>query len=464
MQQLSGMDAAFLHLETPTTPMQVVGIIVLDTSEMDEPFTLERLRTVLAERIHLIPPFRRRLVEVPLHLDRPYWINEPEIDLDHHLFTITAPEPGDDAALGRVAGDLAARPLNHDKPLWEMWLVKGLAGNRTAIVAKMHHATMYGTSGAALMGHIFDLEPGGREIEPPDDTFEAEAQPSAMSLLARTARNQVGAPVRVAKEVVSSGRNLASTVLGMRRRAFGDAPSALKLAPRTPINGALTERRNVAFGRVSLDDVKVVKNAGGGTVNDVVLALVTAGLRSYLLSRGEEPTKPLVASVPVAIGAGDVETTDKIGAMLVALPVDVEDPVAQLEQLVVTTKQTKELTRSLGPDVFGSWADLTAPPLLMAGARVYSNLQLANLHKPLQNLVVSNVPGPPIPLYTAGARVEAIYPLGPLLPGSGLNVTVLSNLGNVDFGLLACPDLVPDVWDIPPTLPRTLAALKQALA
>ena len=461
MQQLSGMDAAFVHLETPSTPMQVVGVIVLDTSDLDEPFDLERLRRTVDERVHLIPPFRRRLVKVPMHLDRPYWVEEAP-DVDRHLFAIAAPPPGDDRALGAIAGRLAATPLSHDKPLWEMWLVEGLTRDRVAIVAKMHHATMYGLSGANLIAHIFDLDPAGQAIEPPDAPLASEPGPSSAALLGRAARNQIGAPVRLVKEVVTSTRNIASTAAGAARRTFGDAPSSLRLAPRSPFNGALTERRDVAFGRVSLDEVKTVKNAFKATVNDVVLSLVTNAMRGYLLSHGHEPSERLVASVPVAIGAGEVETTDRIGAMLVPLPIEADDPLEQLSEIVVTTQQAKDLTHSLGADVFGNWADLTAPPLLIAGARLYSNLQLANLHRPLQNLVVSNVPGPPIALYTAGAKVEAIYPLGPLLPGSGLNVTVLSNLGNVDFGFLACPDLVPDHWSIPASLQPTLDALLAA--
>lgn len=458
MQQLSGMDAAFVHLETPTTPMQVVGIIVLDTRDLDEPFDLDRLRRTVAERVHLIPPFRRRLVQVPLHLDRPYWVEEAP-DVDRHLFAISAPAPGDDHALGEVAGRLAATPLSHDKPLWEMWLVEGLQDGRVAIVAKMHHATMYGLSGANLIAHIFDLDPAGQTIEPPAEPLTSEDDPSALSLIGRAARNQAGTPVRLVRQVVRSTRNVASTAAGAARNAFGDAPSSLRLAPRSPVNGALTERRDVTFGRVALDDVKAVKNAVGGTVNDVILALVTNAMRQYFAAQAAPVADHLVASVPVAIGEGDVETTDRIGAMLVPLPVEIGDPLEQLRDIVVTTQQAKDLTHSLGADVFGNWADLTAPPLLITGARLYSGLQLANLHRPLQNLVVSNVPGPPIPLYTAGARVEAIYPLGPLLPGSGLNVTVLSNLGNVDFGFLTCPDLVPDPWFIPQTLPATMAHL-----
>ena len=461
VQQLSGMDAAFVHLETPATPMQVVGVIVLDTSDMTEPFTLKRLRATLEERLHLIPPFRRRLVEVPLHLDRPYWVDEVP-DLDRHLFSMTAPAPGDDEVLGTIAGELAAKVLDHDKPLWEMWLIEGLANHRVAIIAKMHHATMYGLAGADLIGHIFDLDASGGSVEPPATPLLSDPTPSNLSLLAHAGRNLATVPVRFAREVASSARNVVSTAAGVARKSFGEAPSSLRLAPRSPVNGALTEHRQVAFGRVRLDDVKAVKNAADATVNDVILALVAQALRQYFLRRGEEPAGPLSISVPVAVGDGQVETTNKLGAMLVPLPVDVEDPLEQLRQIAVTTQQSKSLTASLGLDTFGNWADLTAPPLLIVGARLYSNLGLANLHRPVQNLVVSNVPGPPIPLYTAGARVEAIYPLGPLLPGSGMNITVLSNQDNIDFGLLACPDLVPDLWSIPPSLPETLTALKTA--
>jgi diacylglycerol O-acyltransferase / wax synthase len=247
------------------------------------------------------------------------------------------------------------------------------------------------------------------------------------------------------------------------RAVTSRAPLALPFAaPRTPLNGRLTHRRQAAFTKVDFADVQEVKNAFGTKVNDVVLAAVTYALRDYLLARDALPGRPLVASVPVNIGAGAVEGTDKISALLVPLPVQTADPVDQLLAVAEATRGSKGLTDALGPETVGDVAALLPPLLLMGGSKIYDGLGMSRLHPPVQSLVVSNMPGPPIPLYLAGARVKAVYPFGPLLPGSGLNITVLSNMGDLDVGLLGCPDLVPDLWHLADAFPDGVAALLAA--
>jgi diacylglycerol O-acyltransferase len=463
MDQLSAMDASFLYIESPTVPQHVLGVMLFDAEGSEGRFSIERFREVLEERIHLLPAFERRLVQVPLHLDHPYWIHDPDVDLDAHLHRATLPAPADLQTLGRFVGDVGSKPLDRVRPLWELWLVDGLASGQVALVAKMHHSTLYGAAGADMMAHLLDFGPEGREIEPPPAAREEEA-PSAVSLMARAALNTARQPVRVVQTVGGSAKRIGQ-IGGMVGRAVTKrSPVTLPFtAPKVDyINGRLTASREAAFTKVDFDHIKQVKDAFGTKVNDVVLAAVTQSLRTYLVKRDALPGKPLVASVPMNIGAGAVAGTDKISALLVPLPVLTEDPVDQLMEVAEFSRNSKGMIDALGTDSIGDVAELVPPLLVMGGSKLYDGLGLSRLHPPLQSLVVSNMPGPPIPLYCAGARVDAVYPFGPLLPGAGLNITVLSNMGNLDVGLLGCPDLVPDLWEIANGFPAAVATLLDA--
>jgi WS/DGAT/MGAT family acyltransferase len=453
------MDASFLYIESPTMPQHVLGVMLFDAAGSEGRFSVERFRTVLEERIHLLPAFERRLVQVPLHMDHPYWIHDPDVDLDAHLHRVTLGPPGDLHALGRLVGDIGAELLNRDRPLWELWLVEGLESGQIALVAKMHHSTLYGSAGADMMAHLLDFGPEGRDIDPPA-AARLEPYPSAASLVAKAALNTARRPVRAAQVVVGSTKRLTQMGGMVGRAVTKRSPVTLPFtAPRTLINGRLTARRETAFTGVDFEDIRTVKTAFDTKVNDVVLAAVTASLRRYLLARGALPGKPLVASVPINIGAGAVEGTDKISALLVPLPVLTADPVDQLLEVAEFSRNSKGMIDALGTESIGDVAELVPPLLVLGGSKLYDGLGLSRLHPPLQSLVVSNMPGPPIPLYCAGARVDAVYPFGPLLPGAGLNITVLSNMGNLDVGLIACPDLVPDLWDIADGFPLAVAEL-----
>jgi len=462
MDQLSAMDASFLYIESPTVPQHVLGVMLFDAAGSEGRFSVERFREVLEERIHLLPAFERRLVQVPLHLDHPYWIHDPDVDLDRHLHRTTLDAPGDLHALGRLVGEIGAQVLERDRPLWELWLVEGLASGQVALVAKMHHSTLYGAAGADMMAHLLDFGPEGRDIEPPPPA-RIEDYPSTVSLVTKAALNTARRPVRAAQTVVDSTKRLGQ-MGGMVGRAITKrSPVTLPFtAPRTLINGRLTATREAAFTGVDFADIKAIKTAFDTKVNDVVLAAVTRSLRDYLLARDALPGKPLVASVPVNIGAGQVEGTDKISALLVPLPVLTADPVEQLMQCAEFSRNSKGMVDALGTESIGDVAELVPPLLVLGGSKLYDGLGLSRLHPPLQSLVVSNMPGPPIPLYCAGARVDAVYPFGPLLPGAGLNITVLSNMGNLDVGLLGCPDLVPDLWEIADGFPAAVADLLTA--
>ena len=463
MDQLSAMDASFLYIESPSVPQHVLGVMLFDAAGSEGRFSVERFREVLEERIHLLPAFERRLVQVPLQLDHPYWIHDPDVDLDAHLHRATLPAPADLHDLGRFVGDVGSKPLDRDRPLWELWLVEGLATGQVALVAKMHHSTLYGAAGADMMAHLLDFGPEGREIEPPPAARE-EVQPSSVNLVARAALNTARRPVRAAQTVAGSVKRVGKMGGMVGRAVTKRSPVTLPFtAPHVDyINGRLTSAREAAFTKVDFEDIKTVKDAFGTKVNDVVLAAVTQSLRSYLVKRDALPRKPLVASVPMNIGAGAVEGTDKISALLVPLPVLTEDPVQQLREVAEFSRNSKGMVDALGVDSIGDVAELVPPLLVMGGSKLYDGLGLSRLHPPLQSLVVSNMPGPPIPLYCAGARVDAVYPFGPLLPGAGLNITVLSNMGNLDVGLLGCPDLVPDLWEIADGFPAAIATLLDA--
>jgi diacylglycerol O-acyltransferase len=463
MKRLAGLDATFLYMETPTTHMHVIGVLLLDTSTMaGRPF--DEIKRMMDERIHLMPAFRRRLVSVPFDLSHPVWIDDAEFDIENHLHRVAIPPPGDLRTLAEAVGDIASRQLDRSKPLWEMWVLEGLEHGNVAVVTKMHHATIDGASGADLMVHLLDLTPEIAPTPPPEEPFVGESRPSDLQLLRGALLSQAASPVRAVRQVAKSAGNLVGTVATLVRRPSDGATVRPFTAPRTRFSGALTPHRSVAFGKASLEDLKEIKNAFGAKVNDVVLAIATHALRAYLLDHGELPDKPLVASCPISVRSEgeDRDSANQVSAMLVPLPIQLEDPVERLETIVESTKRSKEMAKAIGAETLMDWAEFLAPRLFTTAMRLYSGMKLANLHAPVQNLIVSNVPGPPVPLYVAGARVLAIYPMGPLLPGAGINITVLSNMGNVDFGVIAVRETVPDLWQISRGLAEGIDVLLKA--
>ena len=451
MKRLAGLDATFLYMETPTTPMHVMGVLLLDTSTAVGGYSFDKVRELLLNRIHLMPAFRRRLVPVPLGLAHPVWIEDADFDLDNHLHRVGAPPPGDLRALEAIVGDIAGHVLDRNKPLWEMWVVEGLSEQRAAVVTKIHHSAIDGTSGADVMVHLLDITPEVSAAEPAEEPWVPERRPSDLRLLAGGLASQAGAPLRAAKAIGKLAGNAARTARSYAKREMREASPPPFTAPRTVFSGALTPHRAVAFGEGSLEDLKAIKSAFGGKVNDVVLAIATHAMRSYLTWLGELPDRPLVASCPISVRKEGEEARDsanQVSNMLVPLPVQLADPVEQLEAIIESTKRSKELANAIGAETLMDWAEFLAPRLFTTGMRLYSATRMGNLHPPALNLIVSNVPGPPIPLYSAGARILAIFPMGPLLPGAGVNITVLSNMGNVDFGVIAVREAVPEAWRI----------------
>lgn len=442
MKRLSGLDAAFLYAETAQSPMNVVATVIVEGR-----IAFEDVLSRVEERLPCLPPFRRRLVEIPLSLDHPIWIEDPEFDVREHVVRATIDAPGDDAALAMRVGQIARRRLDRSRPLWELAVLEGLAGDRTALVVKAHHAALDGVSGAALLLHLFD-RPGEAQGQdaPLEDSWRPEAEPSAVELLGRGIGGFRERPKLWREVLQRAGRSAGDLA---RAHWAPDAPirdAALPFqAPGSPWNGPLSTRRSVAYARTPLESVQCVRGAFGGTVNDVVLAACTRALQGELIERGASIDQPLVAAVPVSTRAPDepADCGNRISAFLTRLPVQLEDPLHQLSEVSRSSRRAKRLHSALGAATLGTLAELASPALTRRAFETYSRWKLAGSHRPLFNLVVSNVPGPPLPLALFGRPVHALHPHGPLMEGAGLNITVLSYAGSVDVGVLGCAERVP---------------------
>lgn len=449
MQRLTGLDASFLYLETPSAHMHVAGLMILDPSSIEGGVTLERVREVYGQRLHLAPPFRRRLVEVPFGLHHPLWIEDPDFDIEFHIRATALPSPGTQEQLATLVGRLVALPLDRTRPLWEVWVIEGLEDGNVACLSKVHHAAIDGASGNEMTVALLDLTPEIARHEP-EVEWKADRIPTDLELLGYAANSLARQPVRVAK----AGWKTAGAVAAVRRRNR-EAPNLTPppspfAAPRTSFNTAITPRRSFAFTTVSLPAVKAIKAATGSTVNDVVLALCAGALRRYLDGRGELPDDPLVAMVPVSVRTEEEKDAmgNRVTSMFASLATDVDDPLERLSVIHDCMAEVKEQQKAIGADTLGDWAEFAAPALAGRAARLYSRTKMADRHRPLFNVTISNVPGPPFPLYSIGARMVANYPVGPIMDGGGLNMTVMSYLDRLDFGLQACPDVLPDVWSV----------------
>ncbi|MFZ4517234.1 MAG: WS/DGAT/MGAT family O-acyltransferase [Microthrixaceae bacterium] len=447
MERLSGMDATFLYIETPAGHMHVAMVGIYDASTMPGGYSFDAIKEVIRQRLPLVPPFRRRLVEVPFQLHHPVWIEDPNFNLDYHVRRIGCPAPGGRRELAEVAGQIISIPLDRTRPLWEAWVIEGLKQDRVGFVVKVHHSAVDGASGAEIMTELYDLGPEGREVEA--DPVPPEHVPSDLELVSFAAVSKARRWGDAVGLVGRTAKSIAQVITNARdpEKRHGAIPLT---APRTPFNAAITPHRTVAFARLPLDEVKAVKSALDVKVNDVVLAVCTGTLRNYLKGLDALPEEPLVAVCPVSVRNEDEkgQIGNHVSAMFASLPVQLDDPADRVARIVESTQGAKEDHSAIGARTLTDWAEWAAPRTFGLASRLYSSMNLANAHRPIHNLVISNVPGPPFPLYMAGAEMVAAYPMGPIMDGAGLNITVLSYRDHVDIGFLACTDLVPDIWDV----------------
>ncbi|CAM2735304.1 WS/DGAT/MGAT family O-acyltransferase [Skermania piniformis] len=448
MERLSGLDASFLYLETPAQLLHVSGLIELDPSTIPGGYSFAALSAELDRRVRSMPEFRRTLRDNRFNLDHPVWVDDPDFDIDRHLHRIAVPEPGGRAELAELYGHLAGQPLDRTRPLWEMWVIEGLPDGKIAVMAKMHHAGADGVTGANLMSRLCGLTP---DESPSSATDNGTATNSAgdggdLAIALGGLAGFVRRPLELARLLPSATPLLTGWISRARRGAAMPAPFT---APRLPFNANITRRRIIAYTQLDLNTVKQVKNAFGVKVNDVVLTLVASALRSYLAERDELPDTSLVAMVPVSVHASsDRPGTNQVSAMFTQLRSDIADPAERLRAGAEANDVAKLHNNAIGATLLQDWAQFSGPAVFGTAMRVYADLRLAERHPVIHNLVVSNVPGPPVPLYFLGAHITAMYPLGPVFHGAGLNVTVMSLEDRLNVGLIACQDLVPDLWSL----------------
>jgi diacylglycerol O-acyltransferase / wax synthase len=459
---LEGLDAMFLALETPTVHLQIGAVLVLDAPEgrrsLFSPTTrFDQIRRMVESRLHLAPPLRRRVVSAPLALHRPVWVDDPEFDVDAHVRRVRLPRPAGPAELCELVGDLMSRSLPPDRPLWEMVVVEGMPGERTALVFRVHHALLDGVSGAELLAAFLDLSPRARPIAPlPVASPTPPPLPGPVDLL----RQALGGLVRQPATTLSAAHRMIEAGLGLaaRNRRLGESgespPPSPFAAPRLPFNGTVGALRRYATADLSLAEVKTVAEAFGTTVNDVVLACVAGGLRRYLLQHQEPVPDALVAMVPISVRArgggaaaeGEAGSLgNRISAMFVGLPTGLFHPVDRLLAVSQAARGAKEQASLLGGEIVMQVAGAVPYALSTRVVRWLAAWRVYDRARPPANVTVSNVTGPSQTLWCAGSRVHALYPAGPVADGMGLNVTVPSYGGTVHLGLLACRRLVPDL-------------------
>jgi diacylglycerol O-acyltransferase len=483
MKQLSGMDASFLSMETSTQFGHVASLIVLDPSTSKTGDIYGDVRRMFDERLHLLEVYRRKLASDPLGLVPPYWVDDPDLDLEFHLREVALPPPGNERQLGEQVARIIARPLDRTRPLWEWYVISGLADGNAAILTKIHHATIDGASGAEMLQVMLDTEPEGRHIEPPAAPLAPERTPTPFELTGRAMVELISHPAKAMKlqmQMLGAGMSLGGN------RAFRDmvAMSLLRWAPfaatettngslpaltgvpRTPFNGVITAHRRLAFRTLSLADAQVVKRGFDVTINDVVMALCAAVLRRYLAERDALPDAPLAAMVPVSIRTGPDEAagSNRVTGVVSSLHTNIVDPVERLMAIHRSMTAAKELQRAVPATVLTDITQFTPPVLAAQAARLASGIRIADVMNLPFNVVISNVPGPRQPLYLSGATMTHFYPVSMVVDGLGLNMTVQSYGDNLDFGFVSCREMVPDLWDMSTYLDDALAELLERTA
>ena len=447
MQRLSGLDASFLYLETAAQPMHVCSILELDTSTIPGGYTFDRMRDELGLRIKAMPQFREKLADSRFNPDHPVWVEDADFDVDRHLHRIGLPSPGGRQELAEICGHIASLPLDRTRPLWEMWVIENIAGTdahdggRLAVMTKVHHAGVDGVTGANLMSQLCSTEPDAAAPEP----VEGVGGGSELEIAVSGAFKFATRPLKLVNVVPSTLSTVVDTV---KRARGGFAMKPPFVAPKTAFNANVTGHRNIAFAQLDLEDVKKVKDHFGVKVNDVVMALVSSTLRKFLEDRGELPDSTLVAMIPVSVhDKSDRPGRNQVSGMFASLETDIDSPAERLKSIAEANSVAKQHSSAIGATLLQDWTQFAAPAVFGVAMRLYASTNLAAA-RPVHNLVVSNVPGPQLPLYFLGSEVKAMYPLGPIFHGSGLNITVMSLNGKLDVGIVSCPELLPDLWDL----------------
>jgi diacylglycerol O-acyltransferase / wax synthase len=460
--RLSPLDVSFLYMEGPTTPMHVGSAAIFDMPP--DGFDYDKLVDLIATRIVLVPRYRQKVKWVPGHIAAPVWVDDPDFDVTYHVRRSALPKPGTMLQLRELVGRLQSRRLDRNRPLWEMYLVEGLSnGDQMAIVTKTHHAMVDGVSAVDIGTVILDLTPEPRET--PADDWAPGPEPSSPALLAGAVADAVRRPAAIV-DSVRHGVLDAKRTAGRVASVVGGLAAASNLvrrsAPDTPLNVDIGEQRRFGIAQTELDDYKRVRKAHGGTVNDVVLATVAGALRSWLLTRGEPvtTTTTMRAMVPVSVRTETQQGAlgNRVSSYFVDLPIGEPNPVVRLHQVSYAMRSHKEAGQSVGADAIVALSGFAPPTIHSAAARLASGLT-----RRLFNVVVTNVPGPQIPLYAGGARMLAAYPVVPLAKGQAVSIGLTSYDGGVYYGLIADRDAMPDIDVLTGLIEDSLAELVETV-
>jgi WS/DGAT/MGAT family acyltransferase len=484
MKQLTSLDAQFLAVESGRTYGHVGSLCVYDPSTAPGgELTVKDLCRMVSERLHLLPPFRWRLVNVPFGLDLPYWVEDPDFDLDFHIRESAIPPPGDERQLAETVSRIFARPLDRARPLWELYLIHGLPDGKVALLTKVHHAVVDGVSGNEILSVLLDPSPEGKEIPPDRERRHGERVPSDLEMLGRGVAGLPMQPWRALRALPSTlpaltevpGANAFPVVPALSKglsklRGMAGAPADPAIleitsarAPKTSFNGRISPHRRFAFGSLSLDTVKDIKNELGITVNDVVVTLCASAVRQWLLERDELPRTPLIAMVPVSVRAPHETRAfgNRISAMIVPIPTDVPHPRDRLIRAHELLRGAKANHAALPASLLTDATSFIPPAVAALAAR--TAIDLLSRTRPPLNLVISNVPGPRESLFCAGARLENMFPVSVVVDGVGLNMTVMSYRDHLDFGIVTDQGQIPDAWPFIEHLHTALEELKTVL-
>ena len=464
MQMLSALDATFIYLESEHSPMAIGGVYVIDAGDTPKNFSYESWYSLVKSRLKLSKVFRERLVEVPWDLSFPYWIRDPDFDLDSHLPRVSLPGPGGMEELMQMAADTWGQVLDREQPLWQITFVEGLdsipgiSKGSYALITKVHHAAVDGKASSEMMTALLDITPDIREVEG-EDTWEPEELPSTLGVIGRSwskaghkALDLAGFVGKVAVGAVS--------LQGDKQLKKLEPPPRLLSAPPTIFNQPIASGRTYWGKNFEFERIRAIRKAMPGvTVNDVVLAICAGGLRSYLDGRGELPAKPLVAMAPISVRAEDdgKGVGNQVSAMLVSLATDIDDAVDRLIHIRASTQRSKVQASALPANKI---TEFLPSETLAAAARVYTRTRLGGLHRPFFNVTITNVPGPPVPLYAAGARIHSAFGMAPILDGLGLILVVVSYAGRISIGVTSCQQIVPDPDNMAECFARSLDELE----
>jgi diacylglycerol O-acyltransferase len=455
--RLTGLDASFLHLEDGCAHMHVASVMLFE----GPPPPYGELVDAIERRLSLVPRYRQRLAFVPLGQGRPRWVDDPHLNLGYHVRATALPSPGTEEQLKELAGRVFSQQLDRDKPLWELWLVEGLEGDRFALLAKTHHALVDGVSGIDIVSVLFDTSPEPAAPPDPGDRWLPGPPPTPAQLLGEALLERATIPAEVSRSVRALFRGPRRVLDGARDAAVGVGAMAwagLNAAPPTPYNASIGPHRRFTWVRADLDDVKAIKDRLGGTVNDVVLATVAGSLGAHLRRRGQDTDGlELKAMVPVSVRS-DLEQGalgNRVAAIMAPLPVWCQEPEARLDIVREQLQGLKQGGQAVGAQVLTELSGFAPPTIMGQAARLMSRQRFFNL-------VVTNVPGPQFPLYLLGRRMLDPFPMVPLAKNQGLGVALLSYDGRINVGLVGDYDLLWDLDDLAADMRDSLAELAAA--